>query len=102
MASEQSRKTRKNRWLLAIGLLLAVGVASGLAVFVAAPADAQTSRGTSSHGFKSGSERSLVILGEIRDTLRQIDTRLQKIERAVTKTANREPNVQHTRPAYAR
>jgi hypothetical protein len=44
----------------------------------------------------------LVILAEIRDTLKQIDERLQRLEQAAAKAAARKPHTQHSQPPGAR
>ena len=92
----------KSRRILALGVLLAASVGAALAVPVAAPGAPESRRGTAPQHFKSGSERSLVILGEIRDTLKQIDARLQRIEQTVLTTANKEPARHHARPGDVR
>ena len=88
----------KRRWILTAGLLIGAGVGIGLA----APADRGKRQGTAPQHFKSGSERSLVILAEIRDTLKEIDTRLQRIEKVVLAAAVKEPDLQRARPQDAK
>ncbi len=102
MAFPTENTGRKRRWVLALGLLLAAGVGGGLAASVAVPAAPEVPGANYPTHFKSGGERSLVILGEIRDTVKQIDVRLQRIEQAVLTAANKEPDLQHARPGGVR
>ena len=76
-------------------------MAAALALPKAAPADPV--RPTSSpQYFKSGSERSLPVLVEIKETLERIDSRLQRIEEAVVSAARNQRDVQVRRPEGTR
>jgi hypothetical protein len=88
---------KKWRWSLILGLLGACCAAAALALPEAAPADPVRST-TSPQYFKSGSERSLPVLLEIRDSLKRIDSRLQRIEQAVLTAANQRSEAQPARP----
>jgi hypothetical protein len=76
-------------------------VVAALALPKAAPADPVRTTSSPQY-FKSGSERSLPVLREIKDTLERIDSRLQRIEEAVVSAARNHPEVQVRRPEGAR
>jgi hypothetical protein len=68
-------------------LLLLGGFWVGAASDPESPAQAGVRETPPRKAFLAGSERSLPILQEISDTLKQIDGRLMRIEKAVTETA---------------
>jgi len=64
----------------ALGALAAGGIACVLALAAPAPADPEGGQEGPQQQRLSGSERSLVVLREIKDVLERIDSRLQRIE----------------------
>ncbi len=107
---------RKWHWALLIGLIGAAGIGAGFTLPAAAPAASGIRKTTPPEAFKSGGERSVVVLreiaktpeggnqrsekvlGEIATTLQRIDTRLQRIEQAVLSAAAKERTSQPSNP----
>ena len=99
---------RKWHWALLIGMISIAGVGAGFTLPAAAPASPGIRKATPPEAFKSGGERSVLVLREIEKTLEggnqrsekvlreiattleRIDTRLQRIEQAVLSAANKE------------
>lgn len=74
----------RSRWAATLTLL--VGVALGIVLMApAAPAESGDRGKTGPPHFKSGSERSLVILRDIKSTLDRIDSRLERLEKFAEK-----------------
>lgn len=98
----------KWHWALLIGMISIAGVGAGFTLPAAAPASPGIRKGPTPEAFKSGGERSVIVLREIAKTLEsgnersekvlreiattleRIDTRLQRIEQAVLRAANKE------------
>ncbi len=107
---------RRWHWGLLVGLIgiAAVGAVSMLPT--AAPAGQGIRKTTPPEAFKSGGERSVIVLREIEKTLEagnvqsekvlreiaatlaRIDTRLQRIEQAALKAADRERSLRSANP----
>ena len=105
------RLLTQTKWRLAllVGIVGIAGVGAGFMSPAAAPANSGIRKANPPEAFKSGGERSVVVLGaiektlaggnqrsekalgEILTTLERIDTRLQTIERAVLSADKREP-----------
>jgi hypothetical protein len=112
------RVLTRTKWRLAflIGIVSIAAVGAGLTLPAAAPADPGTRKAPPPVAFKSGGERSVIVLreiqkaleggnersekalGEIAATLERIDTRLQRIEKAVISVAGREPSMRQAGP----
>ncbi len=67
------------RWLAVAGLAVAIGA---ILVGTAPPRAAEVRRETSPEAFQSGGARSETVLKEISATLKKMDARLERIERA--------------------
>ncbi|MFW6169827.1 MAG: hypothetical protein ACODAD_04995 [Planctomycetota bacterium] len=78
--------TNRSRWAATLILLLAAAMVSGL-MASAAPAESKGRGQTTQPRLKSGSERALPILRDIKTTLDRIDARLERLEKCATKVA---------------
>jgi len=87
---QQSSTARRGTWCrCALAALAAGTVACVLALATPAPADPDGN--PPPQPFLSGSERSLVILRDIKDVLERIDSRLQRMEDKVARMAQAAP-----------
>ncbi len=86
-------KTRLARGRIVCLMLLVLGAFCAGTAFQPSPAvRAGVRQTTSKEHFLAGGERSVPVLKEIAKTLRQIDTRLAKIEKALAAAAGRQDN----------
>ncbi len=116
MVSVRLLTRRKWHWASLIGMIGVAVVGAGFTLSATAPASPGTRRTTPPEAFKSGGERSVIVLREIAKTLdggnqrsekvlreiattlERIDTRLQRIERAVLNAAAKERTSQPSNP----
>jgi hypothetical protein len=85
-------KTSGGRWWIALLLLSAVVWAvtsQPTGVGPKCPQAAEVRRAGSPGHFKSGGERSVIVLQEIATTLKKMDERLERIEKAVVELNER-------------
>lgn len=82
------------RYCVVGGMLLAFGFVSIWAVMPVDSASAQSQPEKIPAHFKSGSERSLSILREISSTLKQIDAKLQRMEKSSETTQQMDARLQ--------
>ena len=82
-------KTTMLRRAACVSLLLLGGFCAGTALQPETPARAWDREEPTRQAFLAGSERALPILQEMSETLKQIDGRLEKIEKAVAQAASR-------------
>ena len=81
------------RWALLTGLVVVAVVGAGFTLPGAAPANPDVRSQPPPQAFKSGGERSEIILREIAATLQRVDGRLKRIEEAVLTAAKKEQNL---------
>ena len=108
---------RKWRLALLVGIIGIAGVGASITLSAAAPTNAGVRKPAPPEAFKSGGERSVVVLleiekaieagnqrsekslAEIVTTLERIDTRLRAIEKAALDAANRGPSSRPANPS---
>ena len=81
-------KTTMARRVACAGLLLLGGFCAGAAFHPETPAKAGVRKTPPREAFLAGSERALPVLHNISETLKQIDARLMRIEKAVDQATN--------------